>query len=95
MFDRDKYMEYVGSKSGNSYASGLSRIEKVYNVSIDEEHQLDQCTSLLAQIESEKQNTAFDAKEQKQRSDMASHLKKYTLIGTFQLVQDAPAHNTA
>ena len=77
MFDRNKYMEYVGSKSRNSYASGLSRIEKIYNVSIDEEYQLDQCTSLLAQIESEKQNTAFDAKEQKQRSDMASHLKKY------------------
>ena len=28
MFDREGFMEYVGEKSGNSYASGLARIEK-------------------------------------------------------------------
>ena len=29
MFDREGFVEYVGDKSGNGYASGLSRIEKI------------------------------------------------------------------
>lgn len=77
MFDREQYMKYVGSKSGSSYASGLVRIEKIYAVSIDEAYQADQCNNLLAQLEADKINPALDAKEQKQRSDMTSHLKKY------------------
>ena len=77
MFDREQYMKYVGSKSGSSYASGLVRIEKIYAVSIDEAYQADQCNNLLAQLEADKVNPALDAKEQKQRSDMTSHLKKY------------------
>lgn len=77
MFDRDAFMEYVGEKSGNQYANGLERIEKLYNVGIDAEYSKDQCESLLAQIESDKQRTDLDQKELKRRSDAASHLKRY------------------
>ena len=35
MFDREGFIDYVGAKSGNSYASGLARIENLYSVGID------------------------------------------------------------
>ena len=38
MFDREGFIEYVGEKSGNSYASGLGRIEKLFSVGIDAPH---------------------------------------------------------
>lgn len=77
MFDRQGFMGYVGEKSGNSYASGLNRIEKLYESDIDAEFARDQCTALLNRIENDKRRTDFDPRELKQRSDMASHLKRY------------------
>ena len=77
MFDREKYMTYVGEKSGNSYASGLARAEKLYAVDIEAEYVRDRCASLLEQLEADKKSPSLDSKEQKQRSDMTSHLKKY------------------
>lgn len=77
MFDRQGFMGYVGEKSGNSYASGLNRIEKLYEADIDAEFARDQCTALLNRIENDKRRTDFDPRELKQRSDMASHLKRY------------------
>ena len=38
MVDREGFIEYVGEKSGNSYASGLARIEKMYSVDLDAEY---------------------------------------------------------
>lgn len=78
MFEREKFMTYVGEKSGNSYASGLGRIEKLYNVDIDAEFVKDGCGALLKRIEKEKQRMDLDAKDRKLRSDMFSHLKRYT-----------------
>lgn len=80
MFDRDAFMEYVGEKSGNQYANGLERIEKLYNVDIDAEYSKDQCESLLAQIESDKRRADLDGKERKWRGDMASYLKRYIVF---------------
>ena len=48
MFDREGFIEYVGEKSGNSYASGLGRIEKLFSVDIDAEYAKDKCEALLA-----------------------------------------------
>ena len=77
MFDREGFVDYVGEKSGGSYASGLGRIERLYSVDIDAEYAKDKCEALLAQIESDKQRTDLDSKELKKRSDAASHLKRY------------------
>ena len=41
MFDRDGYIGYVGDKSGVTYAYGLSRIEALCSVSIDDEFEND------------------------------------------------------
>ena len=43
MFDREGFIDYVGAKSGNSYASGLARIESLYSVGIDAEYDKDKC----------------------------------------------------
>lgn len=75
MFDREGFIEYVGEKSGNSYASGLGRIEKLFSVDIDAEYAKDKCEALLAHIVNEKQH--LDPKEAKRFSDAASHLKRY------------------
>ena len=77
MFHGDKFMAFVGEKSGNSYAIGLKRIESLYDVDIDQEYDDDQCASLLAQIEQDKRRTDLDSRKLKQRSDAALHLKKY------------------
>lgn len=75
MFDREGFIEYVGEKSGNSYASGLGRIEKLFSVDIDAEYAKDKCEALLAHIVNKKQY--LDPKEAKRFSDAASHLKRY------------------
>lgn len=50
MYDRDGYIGYVGEKSGTTYAYGLSRIEALCSVSIDDEYEKDQCVSLLVTL---------------------------------------------
>ena len=75
MFEREGFIEYVGEKSGNSYASGLGRIEKLFSVDIDAEYAKDKCEALLAHIVNKKQY--LDPKEAKRFSDAASHLKRY------------------
>lgn len=82
MFDREGFIDYVGAKSGNSYASGLVRIESLYSVGIDAEYDKDKCEALLAQIEGDKKRTDLDQKELKKRSDAASHLKRYITFKT-------------
>ena len=82
MFDREGFIDYVGAKSGNSYASGLARIENLYSVGIDAEYDKDKCEALLAQIEGDKKRTDLDQKELKKRSDAASHLKRYITFKT-------------
>lgn len=51
MFDREGYIGYVGDKSGVTYAYGLTRIEALCSVSIDDEYEKDQCVSLLASLD--------------------------------------------
>lgn len=82
MFDREGFIDYVGAKSGNSYASGLARIENLYSVGIDAEYDKDKCEALLTQIEADKKRTDLDQKELKKRSDAASHLKRYITYKT-------------
>lgn len=82
MFDREGFIDYVGAKSGNSYASGLARIENLYSVGIDAEYDKDKCEALLAQIEADKKRTDLDQKELKKRSDAASRLKRYITFKT-------------
>lgn len=82
MFDREGFIDYVGAKSGNSYASGLVRIESLYSVGIDAEYDKDKCEALLTQIEADKKRTDLDQKELKKRSDAASHLKRYITFKT-------------
>ena len=82
MFDREGFIDYVGAKSGNSYASGLARIENLYSVGIDAEYDKDKCEALLTQIEADKKRTNLDQKELKKRSDAASRLKRYITFKT-------------
>ena len=63
MFDREGFIEYVGEKSGSSYASGLGRIEKLFSVDIDAEYAKDKCEALLAHIVNKKQY--LDPKERR------------------------------
>lgn len=77
MYDRKNFMTYVGEKSRNSYASGLNRIERLYDADIDAEYRKDRCEILLAKIEKDKLRTDLNPAALKLRSDMASHLKKY------------------
>ena len=65
MFDREGFIDYVGAKSGNSYASGLARIENLYSVGIDAEYDKDKCEALLTQIEADKKRTDLEQKELK------------------------------
>lgn len=77
MFNRDGFMTFVGDKSKNKYAGGLSRIENIYAIDIDEQYQIDACSELLERIEQDKKRTDLNRSELKGRSDMASYLKKY------------------
>lgn len=82
MFDKEGFIDYVGAKSGNSYASGLARIENLYSVGIDAEYDKDKCEALLTQIEADKKRTDLEQKELKKRSDAASRLKRYITFKT-------------
>lgn len=77
MFDRMNFMLYVGEKSGSNYASGLKRIEEIYNVDIDNEFGIDKCNNLLNKIKQDKTNQSLNKTELKSRSDMFSHLNRY------------------
>lgn len=82
MFDRENFIAYVGEKSGTQYANSLSRIEKLYKINVDAEFGEDKCATLLDRIEHDKQRTDLEPKELKQRSYIASHLKRYIAFKT-------------
>ena len=77
MFNKDGFMSYVGNVSGSNYATGLKYIENIYDVDIEVEYKKDECLSLLQKLEKDKRSTKLNKTEQKRRSDMTSHLKKY------------------
>jgi 5-methylcytosine-specific restriction enzyme subunit McrC len=47
MFDRDRFIAYVGAKSGTTYAADVDNIEKLYGKDVDAEYEKDHCVSLL------------------------------------------------
>ncbi len=75
MFDKNGFIAFVGKASGVQYAIGLSNIEKVYSVNIDEEFARDYCVQLLSTIETDKK--AITGNDRHNRQNWASHLKKY------------------
>ena len=77
MFDRKGFAEYVGGTSGNSYASGLTNIESIYNADIDGEYEKDRCVSLLSKIENDKKRKDLSENDLHYRRNYFSHLKKY------------------
>lgn len=78
MFDKDGIKKYLGGNSGNSYAAGLTNIERKYSpVDIDAEFEKDECASLLSTLEKAKFEPDLEPKEKSQRQDNYSHLKKY------------------
>lgn len=77
MFDRQNFKNYVGIKSGNSYASGLATIEIIHNVDLDKEFENDECASLLLLLEESKKENIADENEIHKRRDRYSHLRKY------------------
>ena len=77
MFEINNFKIYVGQKSGTSYVSGLKSLEKILNISIDEEIQKDMGKSILEQVSEMKKDESLSAKDRKHASDMHSHLKKY------------------
>ena len=55
MFDKDGIKKYLGGNSGNSYAAGLTNVERKYSpVDIDAEFEKDECASLLSILEKSK-----------------------------------------
>ncbi len=77
MFDLNGYKKYVGDKSGASYVSGLKSLEKILNISIDEEFQKDNGNSMLEQLSKMNKDKTLSETERKHASDMRSHLKRY------------------
>ena len=78
MFDKDGIKKYLGGNSGNSYAAGLTNVERKYSpVDIDAEFEKDECASLLSILEKAKFEPDLEPKEKSQRQDNYSHLKKY------------------
>ena len=78
MFDKDGIKKYLGGNSGNSYAAGLTNIERKYSpVNIDAEFEKDECATLLTTLEKAKFEPNLEPKEKSQRQDNYSHLKKY------------------
>ena len=75
MFDREGFKAYVGINSGNSYASGLENVEKVYSVDIDSEVLKDKAAQLLRRIEADKKT--LTGNDRHNRQNWCSHLKKY------------------
>lgn len=76
MFDRDGYIGYVGEKSGAAYAYGLTRIEALCSVSIDDEYEKDRCASLLASLDSLMAEDS-DASVELKKVSAKSKLRKY------------------
>lgn len=76
MFDREGYIGYVGDKSGVTYAYGLTRIEALCSVSIDDEYEKDQCVSLLASLDELAEGDSEAGAELKKVS-AKSKLRKY------------------
>ena len=77
MFEKDQFVEYVGAASGSSYASGLSNIERLYSVDIDEEYEKDSCKELLSRLDELKRETGITQAELSNRQNRYSNLKKY------------------
>ena len=80
MFDRKAFMEYVGEKSGTSYASGLKRIETDYGVDLESEYEKDGCAEVFKRLSVDKRNKELPPRIIKRRSDQSSHLKRYILF---------------
>lgn len=76
MFDRDGYIGYVGDKSGVTYAYGLSRIEALCSVSIDDEFENDRCASLLSTLDNMMAENG-DAGAELKKVSAKSKLRKY------------------
>lgn len=77
MYDREGFIDYVGKKSGISYARGLDTIEKMYSIGLDGEYAKDKCEELLATIQRDLQRTDIDKKEQGKRKTAERNLKRY------------------
>lgn len=77
MYDREGFIDYVGKKSGNSYARGLDTIEKMYSIGLDDEYAKDKCEELLTKIKRDLQRTDIDKKEQGKRKTAERNLKRY------------------
>lgn len=75
MFDREGFKAYVGINNGNSYASGLENVERVYSVDIDSEVLKDKAAQLLRRIEADKKT--LTGNDRHNRQNWCSHLKKY------------------
>ena len=77
MFDKEGFKKYVGTSSADSYASGLTIIERTYElVDIDGEFDRDGCTDLLKKLESAKFEEGLDTTEKSIRQNHYSNLKK-------------------
>ena len=77
MFDKEGIKNYVGPASGNSYMSGLSGIETVFETNIDREFDKDRCRRLLRRLEEYKNERGIEPAQKHQRQNWQSHLKKY------------------
>lgn len=77
MFNKQEFKNYVGVSSGGSYVAGLSAVEKIYDVDIEEEFEKDECLHLLDLLATAKSENIDDFNELHNRRNRYSHLKKY------------------
>jgi hypothetical protein len=77
MFDLENFRDYVGGSSGQSYSSGLKRVESDLGVNIDSEYTKDKCKGLINTVEEKKKDNRLSSLERKYWSDRCSHLRKY------------------
>lgn len=76
MFDKEGFIAYVGDKSGATYAYGLTRLEALCSVSIDDEYKKDHCASLFTSLDSLMAEDS-DAGVELKKVSAKSKLRKY------------------
>lgn len=77
MFDKQGFIDYVGKKSGPTYAAGVDNIEVLYSKDVDAEYEKDRCASLLAYLKELKKSPGMTASDLNGLSTRISNLHRY------------------
>ena len=77
MFDKSGFKSTLKSNTGATYCHGLSQIEAIFGISIDDEFQRDLCATLQNLLKEKQDNAAPNSSEKMDLSNYGTHLRKY------------------